>query len=116
MWITRSELEWRRREQDTALRETARRAESQFAAIVECLSVLLQDADVARFLSHHGIYNVPRARSCRVASNGRVEGVVILEGAALAGVVRLILADVALVPRLARDYPKELAALHGARM
>lgn len=114
MWVTRSEREWSRKLEAETLAEAAASAEARFAAVTGALGVLLADSRAAPMLSRHGIHRVALGRSMRVAGNGRAEGLAVLEGVVLAGMVRSLLADADLVRWLACHHPGALAALHGA--
>jgi len=112
MWVTRSEREWRRKDEDRVLREAARAAEARFAAVIGALEVISSDPVGGRMLARHNLLQVPRGRSGRLAVNGRAEGLVVLEGIVLTGLVKALLADVELVPWLSRHYARELAVFH----
>jgi hypothetical protein len=114
MWMTHTERQFRRKEEDRVLREAARAAEARFAAVIGALAVIGADAVGGPLLACHDLNHGPLGRSGRVAANGRAEGLAVLEGIVLTGVVRQLLADLNLVPWLSRHYPRELAALHQA--
>lgn len=112
VWVTRSEREWVRRQEDRALREEARAAETHFARVAAALQALLADPVAERMLGLHGFSGVWMDRSTRTAANDRVEGLVVLEGVVLRGTIHAMLSDAALVRWLSRHYPRELAAFH----
>jgi hypothetical protein len=78
------------------------------------LTVIGADPVGASLLESHNLHRVPRGRSGRIAANGRAEGLAILEGVVLSGVIRILLTDVELVLWLSRHYPRELAIFHVA--
>lgn len=112
VWVTRSEREWVRRQEDLTLREEARAAEAHFARVAAVLKVLLADPVAERMLRPHGFSGVWMGRSMRAAANHRVEGLVVLEGVVLQRTVHAMLSDAGLVRWLSRHYPRELVALH----
>jgi hypothetical protein len=114
VWVTRSEREWVRRHEAEDLAASAGRAEARFATVSHALRVLLADTRAVPFLTRHGYHRLPIGRSSRVAGNGRAEGLAVLEGTVLAGMVRALLADADLVRWLACHHPGVLVALHGA--
>ncbi len=112
VWVTRSEREWVRRLEDRTLREEARASEARFARMAAVIEVLVADPAAKRMLSAHGLSRIWMGRSVRAAANGRVEGLVVLEGVVLRGTVHTMLSDAGLVRWLSRHYPGELATLH----
>jgi hypothetical protein len=114
MWVTRSEREWRRKEEERLLREAAQQAESRFAAVIAAIEAISKDPVGGQILARLNIKPIPRGRSSRLAVNGRAEGLAVLEGVVLAGTARNLLADAELVPWLSRQYPRALAVLHEA--
>ncbi len=114
MWVTRSEREWTRKLEAEGLAAAARDAEARFASVTAALRVLLADTRAAPMLAQHDISRVALGRSTRLAENGRAEGLAVLEGVVLAGVVRALLDDAELVRWMSGHHSRELAALHEA--
>lgn len=114
MWMNKSERTYRRKLEDREMRQAAVAANARFAATAGALSVLLADPGGRRALDVLGIDAVRLGRSMRVAENGRTEGLCILEGIVLAGVVSRLLNDTAFVRYLSVYHPSVLASLHGA--
>jgi hypothetical protein len=112
MWVTRSEREWSRRHEAMALAAEARRAEIRFCAATKALASLLADSRVTDMLNRHGIRRIALGRSSRLPESGNAEGLAVLEGVVLAGIVAKILSDGELTRWLSCHHPKELAALH----
>ncbi|MDR6935718.1 hypothetical protein [Luteibacter sp. 3190] len=79
------------------------------AAVIE---VLVADPVAERMLSAHALSGIWMGRSMRAAANGRVEGLAVLEGVVLRGIVHTMLFDAGLVRWLSRHYPRELASLN----
>lgn len=114
MWVTRSEREWTRRHDAETLAAEAGRAEARFHAVTKALDTLLGDTRVTDMLKRHGIQRVSLGRSSRLSENGKAEGLAVLEGVVLAGIVAKVLADGELTRWLSCHHPGELAALHAA--
>jgi hypothetical protein len=114
VWVTRSEREWTRRHDAETLAIEAARAEARFHAVTKALGTLLGDTRVTDMLIRHGIRRVSIGRSSRLPENGRAEGLAVLEGIVLAGIVARLLSDGELTRWLSCHHPKELAALHAA--
>lgn len=112
MWVTRSEREWTRRHEAVALATEARRAEMGFYAVTKALGSLLADTRVTAMLNRHGIRQIALGRSSRLPENGNAEGLAVLEGIVLAGVIAKVLSDGELTRWLSCHHPMELAALH----
>lgn len=114
MWVTRSEREWIRRRDAETLAVEAGRSEARFHDVTKALSTLLGDTRATDMLKRHGIRRISIGRSSRLPENGRAEGLAVLEGVVLAGIVTKVLADGELTRWLSCHHPKELAALHAA--
>lgn len=113
MWVTRSEREWIRRHDAETLAVEAGRAEARFHAVTKAMGTLLGDTRATDMLKRHGIRRISLGRSSRLPDNGRAEGLAVLEGVVLAGMVAKVLADGELTRWLSCHHPKELAVLHG---
>jgi hypothetical protein len=92
----------------------AGKAEARFHAVTKALVTLLGDTRATDMLKRHGIRRISIGRSSRLPENGRAEGLAVLEGVILAGMVAKVLADGELTRWLSYHHPKELAALHAA--
>jgi hypothetical protein len=114
MWVTRSEREWTRRHEAETLKAEARRAEARFCAVTKSFDALLADSRATGMLRRHGIRRVALGRSPRLPENGNAEGLAVLEGVILAGMVARILSDGELTRWLSCHHPAELATLHAA--
>jgi hypothetical protein len=75
---------------------------------------LFADARTAMMLERIGLRRVALGRSSRLPGSGDAEGLAVLEGVVLAGVVAKLLSNGELVRWLSRHHPGELAALQGA--
>jgi hypothetical protein len=114
VWVTRSEREWTRRHDAETLAFEAGKAEARFRAVTGALGALLADTRATDMLKRHGIQRISIGRSSRLPENGRAEGLAVLEGVVLAGMVAKLLGDGEFTRWLSCHHPKELAALHGA--
>lgn len=112
MWVTRSERDYTRRQQGAVLLAGAHEAEARFNAAHLALEVLVADPSAIPLLARHGIHRVALGRSARLPTNGRGEGLAVLEGIVLRGIISALLEDPSLVRWLSRDHPVELAVLH----
>jgi hypothetical protein len=97
-----------------ALTAEAGRAEARFHAVTKALDALLADTRATGMLRRLGIRRVALGRSSRLPENGNAEGLAVLEGVVLAGVIARVLSDGELTRWLSCHHPGELAALHGA--
>jgi hypothetical protein len=112
MWVTHSEREEVRRQQDLALVAAAQEADARFRATHRALEALLDDPNAVPHLARHGILRATWGRSMRLPGNGRVEGLAVLEGIVLRGVISALLEDAPLVRWLSRHHPTQLVVLH----
>lgn len=114
MWISQAQRA-RIREQDAlALTAEAGRAKDRFNAVTDALAALSVDTRGTAILRRIGIPRIALGRS-RVPENGNAEGLAVLEGVVLAGVVARLLSDGEMTRWLSCHHPKELAALHEVR-
>lgn len=115
MWISHTERACIRRQEAAALTFAATGAEARFYGVATALRTLLCDAGTLELLGMRAeMSQVCLGRSSRLAENGSVEGLAVLEGVVLAGLVARLLSDGVLVRWMARRHPRELAALQGA--
>ena len=114
MWISHAERACIHRQDAAALTAAAVKAEARFHSVTHALRALFADARTAGILERHGMRYVALGRSSRLPANGSAEGLAVLEGVVLGGVVAKLLSDGELVRWLARHRPRELAALQGA--
>jgi hypothetical protein len=114
VWISHTERAFIRRQDAAALTFAATRAEARFHVVTRALTVLLADARTAEIFERHGLQSIAFGRSSRPAENGSVEGLAVLEGVVLGGVVAKLLSDGEIVRWLSRHHPRELAALQDA--
>jgi hypothetical protein len=92
----------------------AAKAEARFHSVTHALRALFADARTAGILERHGMRYVALGRSSRLPANGSAEGLAVVEGVVLAGLVGRLLSDGELVRWLSRRHPRELAALQDA--
>jgi hypothetical protein len=91
-------------------------AEARFCTVTKVRRELVSDTRTAELLVRRGLRQVSLGRSSRLAANGDAQGLAVLEGVVLAGVVQRLLSDAELVRWMSRHHAKELAALQGASM
>jgi len=113
VWISQSERARIRERDALALTAEAGRAEGRFNAVTNALDTLLLDARAPEILRRVRILRITLRRSRR-PQNGNAEGLAVLEGVVLAGVVARLLSDGELTRWLSCHHPKALAALHEA--
>lgn len=113
MWMNRAERAYRRKLEERGMKAAAVQANAGFAATTAALTELLASPGGTRALEAVGIDAVRLGRSMQVADNGRLEGLSILEGLILAGVVSRLLNDTLFVRYLSLHHPAVLARLHG---
>ena len=115
MWISHTERAWIRRQDAAALTFAATKAEARFHVVQMALRTLQGDTRTSEVLARSGLtLQVCLGRTSRVAENGCAEGLAVLEGVVLAGLVARLLSDGDLVRWLSRRHSRELAALQGA--
>ncbi|APG04820.1 hypothetical protein BJI69_13565 [Luteibacter rhizovicinus DSM 16549] len=114
MWISHTQRAWIRKEEALALTAEAGRAEARFHGVTKAIDALLADSRAKAMLRRLGIRRVALGRSSRLPENERAEGLAVLEGVVLAGVVARILSDSELTLWLSCHHPVELAILHRA--
>lgn len=112
MWVTRSEREWRRREETRDLADTARRAEAHISGASNALNTVLADEEGLRHLAEAGLDRISLSRSSRLGRDGRAEALAVLEAVVVGGAVGYVLSNPRLVRWLSANYPKELASLN----
>lgn len=114
MWISHTERACIRRQDAVALTFAAARAEARFHAVETALRTVLSHARTSSLMATSGLkLQVCLGRTSRIAENGSAEGLAVLEGVVLAGLVARLLSDGELVRWLSRHHPRELAALQG---
>jgi len=114
VWISHAQRAWIRKQDALALTAEAGRAEARFHAVTKALDALLADTRATGMLRRLGIRRIALGRSSRLPENGNAEGLAVLEGLVLSGVVARLLSDGELTRWLSCHHPVELAALHGA--
>lgn len=111
MWVTRSEREWRRREEARGLAESARQAEARIAGATSVLRAAYCEATGKGAPANTKLRPVALGRGLRLGKNGRAEGLAVLEGVVLARVAARILAYPPVMRWLLHGAPENLAAL-----
>ena len=114
MWISHAERACIRRQDAAALTAAATKAEARFHSVTNALRALFSDAVTAGILERHGMRYVALGRSSRMAANGSAEGLAVLEGVVLGGLVASLMSDGELVRWLSRRHAQELATLQDA--
>nr|WP_157504029.1 hypothetical protein [Luteibacter rhizovicinus] len=111
MWISHAQSAWIRKNDAVALAAGAAMAEACFHEVTKALQPLLADTRTVEVLARLGLRHVALGRSSRLPENGSAEGLAVLEGVVLAGVVARLLSDGDLVRCLSRHHPGALASL-----